>query len=336
VSAQPADEIIEALRARGAIAADAAALPMDSLHRPWFVTLLLGVAGWLAGIFLLVFIGIFLHLDSRPGVGIMGLVLLGGAWVLYQADRQATFLDQLALALSIAGQIAVAWAMLEHVRSALAIAATLLLIQLAVFAIMPNKTARTLAALFAIIAWVFAVRFAIQPGSGDEDFFRVADGHSRSVGVVVFTWLVTWLPLIALCRWLTLRENIWMAQSARAHARPLLTGTLIGISIGGIATEPFMTLALGIDAIGIDVGWLALFPLLSIALAMFAGWCAFQVRSAGLAGFAAFASLLHLSRFYYLYGTSLTWKALIMLCLGAILLGVGVWLQRRLSAGAGS
>ena len=34
----------------------------------------------------------------------------------------------------------------------------------------------------------------------------------------------------------------------------------------------------------------------------------------GLLGFAVFAALLHLSRFYYLYGTTLMWKSVIMLC----------------------
>ena len=48
-----------------------------------------------------------------------------------------------------------------------------------------------------------------------------------------------------------------------------------------------------------------------------------------------FAALVHLSRFYYLYGTSLTWKSVIMLCLGALMLGIGVLLQRR-PASAGS
>ena len=322
--------LTEALKARGVIAADAAPPPMDAVHRPWFVTLLLGFAGWLAGIFLLVFIGMFLDLESRTAILIVGLVLLAGAWGLYHADGQAAFLDQLALALSIAGQCAVAWGLLEDVRSAVVIAGTLLLMQLAVLFIMPNKTARTIAALFAVMAWVYTIRFALRPGD-DDDLLLHGDMNYARYGVapIVFGWLLTWVPLVALARWLTLHEPRWMADRWRTYARPVLTGALLGLSLGGIATEPFITIAIGFDRVGIDMSWLALFPLLSIALAMFAAWCAFQVRNHGLLGFAALASLLHLSRFYYFYGTSLTWKSLIMLCAGALMLGVGVLLERR-------
>jgi hypothetical protein len=330
--------LTEALKARGVIAADAAPPPMDEVHRPWFVTSLLGFAGWLAGIFLLVFIGTFLDLNSRTGILIVGLVLLAGAWGLYHADRQAAFLDQLALALSIAGQCAVGWALLDDVSSAVVIAGTLLLMQLAVLFIMPNKTARTLAALFAAIAWVYTVRFALRPGNEEDLFFHADMNHARfGVAPFVFGWLLTWAPLVALARWLTLHEPRWMAHRLRIYARPVLTGAILGLSLGGIATEPFMTIAIGFDRVGIDMSWLALFPLLSIALAMFAAWCAFQVRNHGLLGFAALASLLHLSRFYYFYGTSLTWKSLIMLCAGALMLGAGVLLQKRAAqAGAAS
>ena len=49
--------LVEALRARGVLAADAPAPPTDTSHRPWFIALMLGFAGWLAGIFLLSFLG---------------------------------------------------------------------------------------------------------------------------------------------------------------------------------------------------------------------------------------------------------------------------------------
>jgi hypothetical protein len=329
--------LLEAMRSRGLIAADAPPPPIDAEHRPWFVSLMLGFAGWLAGIFLLVFIAALLDLHSRTAIFVAGVVLLGGAWALYHANRNAAFLGQLALALSIAGQIAIGWALLEDVGSGLAIAATLLAMQLAVLVVMPDKTARTIAALFAVIAWIYTVRFALRPDWEDLILFRGDIEAARfGIGSVAIGWLITWAPLIALSRWLTLREHVWMAHPLRVFARPALAGALLGLSIGGIATEPFTTLALGFDAMGVDMSWLALFPLLSIALAMWAAWCAFHVRNYGLSGFAAFASLLHLSRFYYLYGASLTWKSLIMLCLGAGLLGVGVLLQKRAASAGGA
>lgn len=330
----PADlnGLIGSLRARGVIAADATAPPTDDSHRPWFVALMLGVAGWLAGIFLLSFVAMTLKLTSTSAILLTGLLLAGSAWALYFADRRAVFLDQLALALSIAGQCAIAWALLDDVNSGVVIAETLFAIQLAVLIVMPNKTARTLAALFATIAWVYTVRFVLR-GGNFESLFDDYPAHRQQPGawVVPVAWLITWVPMVLAVAWLTLHEHVWMASRWRVFARPVLTGLLLGLSLGGVATEPFVTLAFGIEGLGAHMSWLALFPLLSIALAMFAAWCAFQLRNNGLLGFAVFAALMHLARFYYLYGTSLMWKSVIMLCLGAVMLGTGVLIQKRLA-----
>ena len=120
-----------------------------------------------------------------------------------------------------------------------------------------------------------------------------------------------------------------MASGLRRLARPLLTGVLLGLSIGAIATEPFSLVIWGAESWGRGIDWLAMFPLLSIGLALFAAYGAFRVRSHGLLGFAVFAALMHLSRFYYLYGTTLMWKSVIMLCAGAALLLAGVALRNR-------
>ena len=112
-------------------------------------------------------------------------------------------------------------------------------------------------------------------------------------------------------------------------ARPLLAGVLLGLSLAAVWTEPFTSLAMGIDDVGLRFSPWALFPLLSIALAMYAGFQAFRVHSFGLLGVAIVAALVHLSRFYYLYGTTLIWKSAIMIVAGAALLVAGVLLGRR-------
>ena len=325
------ESLVDTLRVRGVIAAEAPPSPEESGHRPWFVALMLGLAGWFAGIFLLAFIGLTFELKSGVAILVIGLVLLVSAWALYYTDRKAVFLDQLALALSIAGQCAVAWYFLEDVESGLSVSATLLMLQLVVLVVMPNKTARTLAALFATIAWVYLMRFVVRGGEFDDMFddFGRYRRHPESVSVLI-AWLLTWVPMLYAASWLIQRESTWMAHGLRVFARPILTGLLLALSLGGLASEPFVKLAFGMESVGVQMSWLALFPLLSIALAMFSAWCAFRLRSHGLLGFAVFAALMHLSRFYYLYGTSLMWKSMIMLCLGALMVGVGVLIQKRL------
>jgi hypothetical protein len=325
-------ELDTLLRTRGVIASNYPVPPADTTDRPWFVALLQGAAGWLAGIFLLVFFGLVFKPQSGPVIFGLGALLLVAAWGLYHADRHGAFLDQLALAISMAGQIAVAISILEHHHSGLNISSTALLIQIFVLLVMPNNIARTLAAMFATIAWVYTVRFLVRPGDAERVFFG-EESVSSYVHVdgwaLPIAWLLTWLPLLALAGWLVLRESQWMASRLRRIARPLLTGLLSGVSIGAIAAEPFTMIFWGVENWGRGVDWLAIFPLLSIGLTLFAAYCAFRVRSNGLLGFAVLAALLHLSRFYYLYGTSLLWKSVIMLGVGAALLLAGVALRNR-------
>ena len=327
-----ATRFADQLRAHGVIPTDAPAPPGESTDRPWFVSLLQGVAGWLAGIFLLIFIGLVFKPESGPMIFGLGALLLVAAWFMYHADRHGVFLDQLALAVSIAGQIAVAGSVLKDHHTGLGMCATALVVQILVLLVMPNKIARTLAALFATIAWVYTVRFLLHPGNAERIFFEerhAGDIADLSAWTLPLGWLLTWLPLLALAAWLILREPQWMASGLRRLARPLLTGVLLGLSIGAIAAEPFTLVIWGADSWGRGIDWLAIFPLLSIGLTLFAAYGAFRVRSSGLLGFAVFAALVHLSRFYYLYGTTLMWKSLIMLCAGAALLLAGVALRNR-------
>jgi hypothetical protein len=322
-------EFVALLRARGVIPDKTP--PLRNLDRPWFVALLQGVAGWLAGIFLLTFIGLIFRPDSTGMILMLGALLLVAAWALYRADRNAVFLDQLALAISIAGQFAVAWGILKDDPSGLPVAATLFGLQIFVLLIMPNKIARTLAAMFATIAWVFTVRFLLRPGQGEQLLFDDWDGYTPPVlgaWTVPVGWAVTWVPVLALAGWLIRNEAQWMSSGIRGHARPLLTGLLLGLSLGGIATEPFTVFVLGTETMGLRFTWWALFPLLSVALAMFSAYGAFRTRSHALLGFAVFAALLHVSRFYYLYGTTLMWKSVIMLAAGAGLLFAGSALRK--------
>jgi hypothetical protein len=326
-------EITALMRAQGVIPADAPAPPEDPTDRPWFVSLLQGVAGWLAGIFLLCFLGLVFKPDSGPVLFGLGAFLLAAAWFMYRADRHGAFLDQLALAISIAGQIAVAASVLKDHDYGLAIAVTALVVQVFVLLVMPNRIARTLAALFATIAWIYTVRFFVRPGDAERIIFderQASDVLTMGAWTLPLGWLLTWLPLLALAAWLILREPQWMASSLRRWARPTLTGVLLGLSIGEIAANPFALIIWGTAGWGAGLDWLAIFPLLSICLALFSAYGAFRIRNRGLLGFAVLAAMVHLARFYYLYGTTLMWKSLIMLTVGAVLLLAGVALRNRL------
>ncbi|MGZ9710243.1 DUF4401 domain-containing protein [Glaciimonas sp. GNP009] len=73
---------------------------------PWFIRLMLGVCGWLGGLFLLAFCGFFLidQLQHEDGaLLVVGLVLIGMACGINRIGHTELW-QQLALALSLAGQ----------------------------------------------------------------------------------------------------------------------------------------------------------------------------------------------------------------------------------------
>jgi hypothetical protein len=323
-------ELTQSLRAQGLIAADAAVPPEAEPDTPWFLALMQGIAGWLAGVFLLAFIAIVFKPDDRASILLVGALLLVAAWLIYRAGRVAVFLEQFALALSIAGQLAITWGIVDEDFDGLVLAFSLLVLQVLIWLVMPNRTARTLAALFATIAWVYTIRFLLRSGDSIEDFLGF--GRNRDVPIAAawtlpVGWLLTWLPMVAAVSWLIAREPRWIARGFADHARPALTGLVLGLALAGVAAEPFIFLTFGDESMGMKLSWWALFPLLSIALAGFAAYGAFRLRSIGLLGFAVLAAMLHLSRFYYFYGTTLLWKSLIMLLAGTGMLMLGVWMK---------
>lgn len=336
MSALTTTALVDALRAAGILDADAPPPPDTEHDRPWYLALVQGFAGWLSGILLLSFIGVLVKPDSTPALLAIGVFLMAGAWALYYLDRKAVFLDQLALALSIAGQIALAWGLLRDVHSSTTAALVLFALQCAVFLVMPNYIARIVATFFACIAWAYFLRFALWSSSGHGDlFFDIGGARMPAFGAwtMPILWLLTWGPMIAAMIALIAREPRWMAGEARLFARPALTGVTLGGALGGFAAEPLWLMLFGSgfeSTRSLPVSWWSLFPLLSIALTLLAAHCAFRLRSMGLLGIAIFAALLRLSMFYYQYGASLLEKSAIMLALGVALLGGGMLLARRL------
>lgn len=324
-----ATDLTAALRAAGVIAADAPPPPsLQGQDRPWFIALLQGIAGWFAGLFLLVFLGMLIEPRASAVILVMGVLLLVAAWLIYRRDRDGVFLDQFALALSIAGQLAVAWGVINDNFEGLQLAAVMLALQVLIWLVMPNRIARMVAALFALIAWVYTIQFLLRPAPSVLIALEDPAGRSPTGPVLAFTtWLLTWVPVVAAAWWLIAREARWMADGYSSHARPALTGLLLGAACSGLVTglsEFAMPGNMGSES---ALDWTAVFPLLSIGLAALAAYGAFRLRSPGLVGFAIFAALVHLARFYYFYGTSLLWKSLIMFVTGTCLLLLGVWLK---------
>lgn len=312
----------DGLRSRGLLPADAPPLPPEPDGRPWFVSLLLGGSGWLAGLFGLTFLTLLFRPDGAPGLAVMGALLLAGAFGLYRVADTA-FTEQLALAVSIAGHVAIAAAIGVGTESPGGTAFGVAVLQLAWILIVPNRTARQLATLFGAIAWALAVRFAWWGHEFDHH------GHREvALAPALAGWFVVWVPIGAAAVALLASEVRWLAAGRARLARPVLVGLLLALSWGTLASQPMEGLLFWEPEVQ-RTNWLALWPILSAAASILALALAHALRSRPLMGSAIAAALVHVFHFYLLMGTTLLLKSLIMAVVGALLLAGTLLLDRR-------
>lgn len=311
-------ELLSALQTRGIVPADAGlstTAPAMTIPRPWYISLLSGVSGWLAGIFMLGFVALLFRPDSAGAAAISGVVLLSAAWGLFKADREGAFTSQLALALSIAGQCLMLFALNEHPQSIAAIAGTATVLQAAMVLLMPNPLHRTMSTLFAMIAWAVMLRFGLF-GEPDWNYSRA---DAPSLGPALLGWVMAWAPMLAALWWLVRTEAQWVARGWAPVVRPVLVGLIVGLAFATLVSQPFEEFRWW-GSVAVRPDWLALWPLLSAAAALSAVAAAFALRSRALMGICIVAVLLHISHFYYALGTSLLLKSALMLAMGVALL----------------
>lgn len=314
---------------------------------PWYIRLILGVCGWLGGLFLLAFLGFaWFSAMEETGIGVVGVVLIAIAYGLYRATKSELG-EQFALALSLAGQIAIGVALFDGNEASRAWTCFAIGgLQLILMWVMPNPVHRSLSALFAVTAL---------------DFGFLLRGFPS--------------PLPVIAAWLT--AVFWMDESRwqlRLGDRlvPIASGvTLAGLL--GLAPFAFQELGIFFDTVGgevplylryvfrvlpvvgalvwvwagwrwtAQVAWRLRAPalLLSVLMAV-AGWwmpgvslgllvllLGFARGRPALMGLGAAAGLLHLSMFYYSLASTLLVKSISLAVLGAVLLAAA-WVLPRI------
>lgn len=127
---------------------------------PWYVRLMLGIAGWIGALFLLGFVGsaFYFVMQQSEAALVAGTACCAAAFALYRALRGQDFADQFALAVSLAGQVLLIIGLADILDPSgpafyLAIAAIQAVLALAI----PNFLHRLLTAAGAAVALAFAV-----------------------------------------------------------------------------------------------------------------------------------------------------------------------------------
>jgi uncharacterized membrane protein len=293
-----------------------------NVERPWYVSLLLGASGWLAGGFMLIVVALTLKLESQAVLVLCGLILIAAAFGLYKVGREGAFVTQIALAFSIAGQVTLVVGFGSHGIATRAL--IMFLVQTCLVWIMPNTLQRTLSALLACIALAIAVRYGL---FSDAYHRGNSDDASPTHVYALAGWGLAWLPIAALIVYLIRSEPQWMARRVQAIVRPALSGLIAGLAFGTLSSHPFEMFE-GSSRNVVDSS-LALWPLLSSLAAMGSVAAGFALKSRALMGASLVGAILHISHFYYALGSTLLLKSAIMAAMGLAFLGMAYAFRRK-------
>ena len=132
---------------------------------PWYVRVMLGIAGWIGALFLLGFVGAAFSLlvdDCRTSPCSSEPLLCGGAFALFRAFDGNDFAEQFGLAVSLAGQMLmiVGLSGLLGVQEARRSISPIALIEAALALLVPNFLHRLLATCGAAVAVALAINAA--------------------------------------------------------------------------------------------------------------------------------------------------------------------------------
>ena len=164
---------------------------MSAHDRPLAISLLLGASGWVAGVFMLVFVAMLFHPDSAGQAAVSGCVLLAAAWGLFKVDRDGE-------------QVFVA-----------PVASAALLLQAVLALAMPNRLHRVLSTLFATIAWALTLRFALFGES--DDWHGGSAAQAAPLPSALAGWVFAWVPVAAGLWWTIRNERAWMGGRWSRH-----------------------------------------------------------------------------------------------------------------------
>ncbi|ATB42462.1 hypothetical protein CYFUS_007940 [Cystobacter fuscus] len=178
-------------------------LPETRLSTPWFVNVLSGLGAWVASLFLVIFLALFLLDGNKTGAIVVGLLITAGAVVLRRASAHV-FVTQLALSAGLAGQGFFLMGVDRLSRSEAVLALAALVLQLVLLVVYPDTLQRFLSTLFAGLSLLYLLR-TLAPAV-------VAD--------------VALVGLTALAHVLLLQQGRFQS---RARIAPLVTPTAFGL-----------------------------------------------------------------------------------------------------------
>lgn len=325
-------------------------LPARSEARaPWYVRVMLGIAGWIGALFLFSFVGamfVFVMQNEFAAIAVGALVCAGAAFIL-RSEPKGDFAAQFGLAISLAGQALMGYGLAKWFGTKVwSTALVMAAVQAVLFVLVPNFVHRVWA------AWIGASLAAFALGDLRMQPFAPA--------------LVT-----AAFAWVWIREFDFAAKGAAARAGGYglaLASMQVTVMHGDLSTQ--WLFGRGAGPLGGEAGiWLG--AILSAAVLLWAvvlllrreqvalssgpgaialagavilGLASLKAPGIGpaaailvvghangnrvLAGLGIFALLGYLSHYYYALHATLLQKSVILACTGIALLAARLAVQR--------
>ena len=341
MSARTAAELWAVLTTAGLTSGDMPAA--GEKHTPWYVRVMLGVAGLIAAIFLLGFIGVGVAfvIKSQTASIAVGLMVITASYAIFRLAPRNDFSTMFALAVSLAGQALVIFGLFGVFSSGHEKSfpwGTVALFEAALALVIPNFTHRAISAFGAGAAFGFAC--------------GAWGANAIAPGVVAAAIAYIWLNEMRLGRLhsvvtpvgygLTLAFVLIEGMAQFGHTMMMMFGPRAqAAQLPGVG-ESFVALALFVSV------WMlfkrAAWPLhgMRTALALvaaavigIASWKApgiagglmiallgYANGNRGLTALGIVALLMYVSSYYYLLETTLLVKAGVLLATGLVLLAV--------------
>jgi len=317
----------------------------DAARSPWFVRVMLGIAGWIGAMFLLGFVGVgFAFVMESAAVSfVLGAGVCAGAAFLYRASPHSDFMSQFGLAVSLAGQALMGTALVRWLEPSMGAAALALAVQQSVlFALVPNFIHR----VWTSWTGAYAVTFAL--GQWGLPAFAPA--------VVTFGFLWPWLAEFDHPRRGELLRAGGYGLALAAVQTAVMHGELMGLLWRTGASSPLVFWA-GNLASGLVLVWAVLRLLrregvglgephgrIALAGALLLALVSLKAPGVGpaaailivgyangnrvLAGLGVIALLGYLSHYYYSLHATLLEKSALLAAAGLVLLAAR-WALRR-------
>lgn len=312
------------------------------LQSPWYIKVLLAFSGWLAAIFLIGFLAVFIDMILRePAVSLtVGAIMIAAAYGLLRIPRNE-FVAHLALAISLAGQGWIVYSLAELIPNDDSSIWWLVgLFQTLLAWLMPNAIHRIFSSFVAALAFAVALALLHFPYIFSSVIFLAASWlwlnefryphHLQKIHDIAYGLTFS---LIVLKGTTLFGQDLMISQYRYSEQLPLTTPWMGEIAVGLVTLlvtwqllkryftdikqrAPMIILAgmfvlclVSLEARGITVG-------LTLLVLGFAN------NNRVLMGLGITALLFYISTYYYLLDTTLLSKSISLLAIGIVLI---VW-----------